>query len=119
MARPRGLPWLLAVLWLAAQQGALWHPLQHLQAGPASAAQASHADHDLNHKHDYGTDHDVMADAGCSLCLMLASLGAVAPPADEDTLARAPAAALPGRAGEHWPRTVTSAQHNRGPPAAG
>jgi hypothetical protein len=92
---------------MAGQQGALWHPLQHLQTGEPSY-HAAHAGH----------DHDAAADVGCSLCLALASLGAAAPVASAVVVARQPASALAVATPILGPRTALTAQHNRGPPAA-
>ena len=106
LARHRGLIALLALLWLAAQQAALWHPLQHRHEGAA-------APHESHH------DADAAAEAGCGLCLALAALGAAAPVALAGTAVRLPASAQPPAPAAPGATTALPAHHNRGPPAAG
>ena len=106
LARHRGLIALLALLWLAAQQGALWHPLQHRHDGAAASHEAHHGS-------------DAVGEAGCGLCLALAALGAAAPMVSAITVARAPASAQPATPAAPDAATALPARHNRGPPAAG
>lgn len=99
-------PWLFSALLLAAQQWALWHPLQHLPH-EAHAAQPGHA-----HEEPSSTEAD------CPICLALATLALAAPPTADGGNGRAPGHATPGDTARPWVPGGTLARHNRGPPAA-
>ena len=106
LLRGRLAPWLLSALLLAAQQWALWHPLQHL---PQDAA--AHA----GHVHD----ETPSAEGDCQDCLALAALALAVPPTAQGDNERALACAVPGGEARHWLPSATLARHNRGPPQAG